>query len=69
MENSIFIAIAPMAEHLTACPPFGNAKPFEWQLYYGQENNLIFIQCSKKKCCKKYKKPGKKKCKHCPKKK
>jgi ferric iron reductase protein FhuF len=24
------------------------------------------LRCNKKKCCKKYKKPGKKRCKDCP---
>ena len=32
------------------------------------EEHMAMMICFKKKCCKKYKKPGKKRCKNCPKK-
>jgi hypothetical protein len=32
--------------------------PLQWQ--------TVVFQCKKKDCCRKYKKPGKKRCKKCP---
>ena len=37
--------------------------------FIGEDREIhhrLILHCNKKKCCKKYKKPGKKRCKKCP---
>jgi len=64
LNISILITLPVLNNNYPSTPfmPVGwNTKNIE----DGFHSSLTF-HCSKKKCCKKYKKPGKKRCKKCP---